>query len=207
MTEDIFTLNGKRSLTIVLDRTSSMAEVIQSMVDFLPKYLIRRYAQDIDQMSLVTFDDHYHGKPLNVGATSDENDQPAYNANVLDAYGPTSNLEEYAYWLKTVKTGWGDDHPEAIACALAAARTLDPEASIWLVTDAVPHGAGSGYTDGYPYGCPCSIQLDTTGVNVLLTYTNEQDQAFWETKCPGRVVVVSDLKEKLQEPVEELAYA
>ena len=206
MTEDIFTLNGKRSLTIVLDRTGSMGWAIDALVNFLPMYLIRRFAQDIDQMSLVTFDDHYRGHPLNVGATNDENDQPAYNANVLDAYGPTSNLEEYAYWLKTVKLGYGADPEEAIACALAAARKLDPEASIWLVTDNAPHGSDLGYnSDFFPVGCPCDVLLDTSGVNVLLL--GYQANNYWTMRCPERVVLVQDLSEKLQEPVGELAYA
>jgi hypothetical protein len=206
MTEDIFTLNGKRSLTIVLDRTGSMGWVIDALVNFLPMYLIRRFAMDIDQMSLVTFDDHYRMKGINVGATNmDYVIGPQYDANVLDLYGPTSNLEEYAYWLKTVKLGYGADPPEAIACALAAARKLDPEASIWLVGDSLPHGTDEEDAgDFYPEGCPCGVALDLTGVNVLhMGFT----EGYWQKVCPGRVVVVNDLSMKLQEPVGELAYA
>lgn len=206
---EAFSLGGKRSLTIVLDRTMSMSESIESMIAFLPMYIIRRYAMDIDQMSLVTFDDHYpdnsYAKPL--------------MGNTIDVYGPTENLEEYIYWLKLVKIGHGEDWAEAIACALATARKLDSDASIWLVTDAAPHGWSASLLnyvspawDGFPDGCPCGTVLDLTGVNLLLLPDqsgaySEDLKTYWGKTLGDKVVLAGSLREYLQEPVRELVEA
>lgn len=205
---EAFELGGKSSLTIVLDRTGSMGPVMEALQKFLPMYLIRRWAKDLDQLSLVTFDDHYRSettRALIQGSHPNLRVGPA-----VDVLGSTSNLEEYVYWLQSVRLGDGDDPAEAIACALAAARAVDPHGQIWLVTDAVPHGSGGIVGDDFPRGCPCGTPLDVSGVSVLFARTLnsvEEEVRFWQDTCPRNLVIVDDLATHLQGMPREMVAA
>jgi len=189
--EQAFTpLDGR--LTIVLDRTRSMANSIHALKNFLPKYIIRRAGMGIESLCLVTFDDHYRGGYIAEREVG----------NPLDVIGPTDNLEEFMYGLSQVKLGDGADYPEAISCALSLARKVHG-GSIWLVTDAVPHGAGAicddpwlTNQDSFKEGCPCGEKFDPSGVNVLWVNSRALGYGFWYQQTGGRVATV-DLQEIL----------
>lgn len=188
----LFESQGKQTLTIVLDRTLSMKHVIEAMKKHLAGYIIRRLVlgdDPITQLGLVTFDDHYEW----------DHGEPAYHS-----YGLTDNLEEFMYWLHTVEIGHGADSPEAIACALQAAVDLDPDASIWVVTDSVPHGWSIYSDDNFPDGCPCGIEMPPGPFSVLLTCHDPAD--VW-TDQGHRVVLVHDMNTQLSEPEPEEAAA
>lgn len=187
--EQAFTpLDGR--LTIVLDRTGSMRHSIDSLKNFLPKYIIRRAGMGIESLCLVTFDDHYRGVSRSAGDT-------------LGVVGPTDNLEEFMYGLSQVQLGAGHDYQEAIACALSLARKVHG-GSIWLVTDATPHGSGLllgdvflSSLDSFKDGCPCGEKFDPSGVNVLLVKDSiGEAYDFWYQQTGGRVVK-ADLQEIL----------
>lgn len=169
MDENLFTPAAGGGVTIVLDVTQSMNEVIEVLQTYLAGYVIRRCATQIDppitRVSLVTF--HDHKWPIRI----------PHPITAHTVFGTTDNLEEFAYWMHICADpkfrSSGDDHAEAVACGVAAARALDPDASIWLITDDFPHGVGklTPYNgDSYPDGCPCGTELDLRGVNVLRIY-------------------------------------
>ena len=104
-----------------------MVQVIGYVKKFLPMFLVS-IAHNLEEIGLVTFDDHYpkgYERP---------NDNPLLN------YGMSSNLEEVISWITEIPIGDGNDFQESIGCALELARSMDPDAHIWLLTDAVGHG-------------------------------------------------------------------
>ncbi len=139
--------SGERTgLAIVLDVTGSMHKYVRSIQEGLARYIINSVMEgrDLERLTLVTFDDHYSGmtRPWarhNVERVYDKTKRDASKAqwfkNIKEAF-TTDNLEEYIEALYNVELWWGGDAAECMACSLAKARELDPDADIWLVTDA-----------------------------------------------------------------------
>lgn len=179
-TPELFAPSKSGAVTLVLDVTASMNETIEALQKFLMQYIIRRCMTQtdppIERLSLVTFHDHYTSYVKAVSENAVKADGSILQSPII--WGTTDNLEEYAYWLNRCGDdefrSTGGDPDEAIACAIAAARQLDPEASIWLITDAKPHYYISYLEDhstGTSYKCICGIDLDDldlTRVSVLL---------------------------------------
>lgn len=207
-------LKDDSGITIVLDVTNSMAEVIGDLREMLAQYVIRQVARkeewrQVERLSLVLFGDHISRSSF-FGLESHDRElvrrgHPIREPNehrptdAIRFSGTTSNLEEFVYWLTTKAHAMGGgDTPEAIACALLAARKLDPASSIWLVTDAFPHG--NPYTTPY-FHCRCGVELDLTNVKVIA-------EDSWDERggLPPRdldlELLAEDMKEKESEHEE-----
>lgn len=174
-------------LAIVLDCTSSMSVAMEALPRFLVEYAVHRFASSIsiEAISLVAFDDHYRDEITRASGRSWR--------TPLRSFGPTDNLEEFAFWLRTLEVGFGADSAEAIACALARSRAVHPTATTrWLITDTVPHGVPGYVEDTFPKGCPCETALDTSGVSVVLI--DDLDVAsYWGSMVgEGNVVLTTD---------------
>lgn len=175
MDDALFSAQGRRTLIICLDRTHSMKSVIEALKQFLVRYVIKRIAagyDEIERVGLVTIDDHYrHGHQEDVAYQRqylNREDWYYPGESAYESYGLTENLEEFGYWLTTIQLGDGADLAEAIACGVDAGLRLGSDASIWLVTDAAPHGAGIVYgNDTYSTGCPCYTPMPAQPLNVL----------------------------------------
>lgn len=207
--EELFQNEG-RPLVIVLDRTASMLKVIDAFRRFLVRYVIRRVAEDewsVPAVGLVTFDDHYRNPEERV-MWAERDGRFVDPVTPLTVYGMTENLEEFASWLAKVPLGDGYDAAEAIDCAVVAAAALAPEALIWVVTDALPHGtAGRGYgnADDFPNGCPCGLRARWGDVRVLYTrpevYTDgSMIVQWWREHARGVVVLHGDALEAALTP-------
>lgn len=163
-------------LSIILDCTSSMRTEMQTLPKFLVQYVLRRAMADnpITAVSVVGFDDHYNSPTYGRGW-----DAP------LRSIAPSTNLEEVAFFIRTLRIGYGADGQEAIACALDRSRRMHPDAQRWLITDDVPHGVPVDRlrVDDFPKGCPCGVQLITNDVNVLLPdrYRAPEVDSFWKS--------------------------
>lgn len=153
-------------LSIILDCTGSMRQVMEYMPNFLVKYVVERARAEnpVAAVSVVGFDDHAkHQIPRGTAVRW---------PSPVRALAPSENLEEIAFFLKSLPLGAGDDEAEAIACAVQRSRDIHHATNTarWLVTDAPPHGYGIG--KGYPWdnfseGCPCGTELNLSGVAVL----------------------------------------
>lgn len=194
------------TVTVVLDVTGSMDRALSAMSRYLAMYVINRCAAQvdppIDRLGFVTFHDH-----------ENTNNYPElFKAKTTPkVWGLTGNLEEFGYWLQAAQfpenRGDGGDAPEAVACAIESARAIDPWASIWLVTDAAPHGVG------YPNepGCSCGIPLRLNDVNALILRGGDMwpDLPAIYRARGARVVAVDpyDLEGLLSAPPAPLALA
>lgn len=194
MSEPIFT--GEQ-VCLVLDVTGSMQSHINTIQDLMIQYVIRRAAEyPITALGLVLVDDHYLENYIH-------RDKEAINARtsmparvkdwpVIPFAGVTDNLEEYAWWLERIVLRDGGDTPECYACGVATARTIMPEASIWVVGDAFPHGTQRG--DNHPSGCPLGHPTPQ-GVNVICRW-----EAMYLWHKNNRFVDLDQLRETLSEP-------
>lgn len=174
--EDEMLATAPPELSIILDCTFSMTREMESLPKFLVQYVLHRAMADnpITAVSVVGFDDHY----VNAAYTS----RGGWEAP-LRSLAPSTNLEEVAFFIKTLRIGHGADDQEAIACALDRSRRLHPDAQRWLITDDVPHGVpvNRPREDDFPKGCPCGVQLVTNDVNILLPdrYVPLEVPVFW----------------------------
>lgn len=199
-----------QGLTIVLDRTASMQHVLETLRQSLAVHIIRRIlaGDPIAELGLVAFDDHYESDPLAKRGLMGPTVQP---------FGVSDNLEEYIAWLMAIELGDGADAAEAIACALAAARQLPTTVphSIWLITDAVPHGYRAFVDDPSDYysddsfeaGCPCGTPLRLDDVHVFCLGRGPAE-FFYQARCRsytrGSLQSVAAALD-LPEPVEEVS--
>lgn len=160
-------------LSIILDCTSSMSQVMRFLPEFLMSYCIKRsMAQNpVAKISVVGFDDHYPEYKVKAWMSGSINikGNPWFNNPLRDLH-PSDNLEEIAYFINSLPVGWGGDPQEAFSCAIQRSREIHKGGDVarWLITDSYPHGSVSMKTsDDYPLGCPCGVKLDLTGVSLL----------------------------------------
>lgn len=157
-------LNG--GMVLIVDVTGSMSGIIRLLMQNITKYTDTMFKGQIERMSLICMDDHYvpYGDETLVDMAM-RGASPAVKFKQT-----TNNPKEFKEWLRDYPRGSGGDAPEAWACSIDHARRLDPEANIWLCTDAPPHGLklnGGHYGDSSPKGCQCTIPLNMDGVNLL----------------------------------------
>lgn len=168
-------LNG--GMCLIIDVTGSMGGIISLLTRSLIKYADVMFRGQIERMSLVCMDDHYRSKTEEERLFTEIVSEGGYKSNAVKFAQTTGNGKEFTRWLSHYPSGSGGDIPEAWACSIYAARKLDPEATIWLCTDAPPHGreysGHLGYHDNFEEGCPCGVKLDMTNVN-LLHFSNKK---------------------------------
>lgn len=158
-------LNG--GIVLVIDVTGSMGAIINALTTSLTKYADVMFKGQIDRLGLVCMDDHYVGRGGRTLSSERAAGARGESTAVLFKQS-TRDPAEFKKWLKGHPSGSGADEAEAWACAIDHARKLDPEANIWLCTDAPPHGSKWGDDgDFYPEGCPCGIDLDLTNVSFI----------------------------------------
>lgn len=194
---DLFNTGDSDTLILVIDRTQSMINVIDTLSKLFAKYLIR-YIGDTDKkikrLGLIGVDDHYnvirYESRNNPGTYVDYIDRASeehkhrrvqYGISKFGPYlnyGLTENLEEFMYWLTTMPIGFGEDSAEAYACSIHAALRLDPNASVWVIGDAVPHGFVRNQNAAYKHA-ESIYGLDTNEQSVLSRWTDNEKQG-----CP-----------------------
>lgn len=169
----VFNPGCNGGMVLVIDTTGSMSGVMYTLTEFLVNYMQHVFAGQISRVGLVCMGDH--GEAIPAVAFCEK----------------THDWSLYQRWLRTMPHTSGGDGDEAVACCIQAARDLDPEASIWLVTDALGHGMGRGspnprcYGNGDDKGCGKKLNLE--GVNVILIGSAPTDLAAYHRYNSGPV--------------------
>ena len=205
-----------QDVVIILDVTWSMGGVLEAMKKYLAKYIIRRCMQEpINSLGLCLVDDHYYE------GYRQDNDS-AYPVPFI-WFGMTENLEEFMFWLLGAKLGDGADGPEAFDCAIASVKRDNPDASIWIVTDSVPHSLAAKvkvrrlwFRNESPNngGCACGIESDFSSANVVLVcseskskVTDEALDIWYDAHCNVLLVPQDSFVKQLKANHEEVAVA
>ncbi len=104
----------------------------------------------------------------------------AFRDTLDSQFGPSANTADLKTWLLAIQAVEGDDPPENVLDALAAATTIFSNCDIVLATDSTYHERGDGTNITDWVGPEVAALLEAAGCRVFIDFTTYQYGSWYE---------------------------